>query len=155
MNSTATSETYSFDTFRWELVRDRPLFTRVAQCRQPTDAVRLAYDVIGTRDREHFIAILLNTRNKVITIDTVSIGTLNGSLVHPREVFRLAIVKGAAGIITAHNHPSGDATPSREDLDLVQRLTEAGKVLGIGQLDHVIVTPEPGCWTSFKEKGLL
>jgi DNA repair protein RadC len=155
MSLQTKSRTYSFDTFRWELVRDQPLFARVAQVRQPTDAARLAYDVIGTRDREHFIAILLNTRNRVITIDTVSIGSLNGSLVHPREVYRLAIVKGAAGIITSHNHPSGDPTPSREDLELVRRLTAAGKVIGIAQLDHVIVTPDLGAWTSFKEKGLL
>ena len=146
------TQTYSFDSYRWELVRDRELFSRVAYCREPHDGAKLAHELIGTRDREHFIAILLSARNRVTAVETVGVGSLNGCLVHPREVFRLAIAKSAAAIITAHNHPSGDPSPSREDRALVRRLNEAGKVIGIEQLDHVIVTPEPGVWWSFKER---
>ena len=150
---TTQSEMYSFDSYRWELVRDdRELFSRVAHCRQPQDAADLAHELIGTRDREIFIGILLTTRNRVITIDTVSSGSLNGALVHPREVFRLAIAKSAAAIITAHNHPSGDPTPSREDRALVRRLVEAGRIIGIDHLDHVIVTPSSSLSWSFKER---
>jgi DNA repair protein RadC len=120
MSSNATDPGYRFDTYRWELVRDRELFSRVAVCRLPSDAAALAYELIGS----HFITILLNTRNRVISVDTISSGSLNGCLVHPREVFRLAVVKSAASIITAHNHPSGDPSPSSEDRALVRRLVD-------------------------------
>ncbi len=156
MNTKTTNptSTYGFDTYRWELVRDRELFSRVAVCRLPSDAAALASELIGSLDREHFISILLNTRNRIISVDTVGSGSLNGCLVHPREVFRLAIVKSAATIITAHNHPSGDPSPSSEDRALVRRLVEAGKVLGIDHLDHVIVTPGAGDWWSFREREM-
>ena len=146
------TQNYSFDSCRWELVRDRELFSRVAHCRQPQDAADLAHELIGQRDRELFIAILLTTRNRVIAVDTVGVGSLNGCLVHPREVFRVAIAKSAAAIITAHNHPSGDASPSGEDRALVRRLVEAGRILGIDHLDHVIVTPSSSLSFSFKER---
>ena len=149
---TTRNEMYSFDSYRWELVHDRELFSRVAHCRQPQDAADLAHELIGTRDREHFIAILLSTRNKVVAVDTVGVGSLNGCLVHPREVFRIAIAKSAAAIITSHNHPSGDPSPSREDRALVRRLVEAGRIIGIDHLDHVIVTPSSSLSFSFKER---
>ena len=142
----------SFDSYRWELVRDRELVSRVAHCREPLDGAKLAHELIGTRDREHFIAILLSTRNKVIAVDTVGVGSLNGCLVHPREVFRLAIAKAAAAVITGHNHPSGAPSPSREDRALVRRLVEAGRIIGIDHLDHVIVTPSSSLSFSFKER---
>ena len=82
-------------------------------------------------DREHFKTLLLNTKNQVINIETISIGNLNSSLVHPRELFKSAIKRSAAAIILVHNHPSGDPRPSREDINITKRIIEAGNILGI------------------------
>jgi DNA repair protein RadC len=107
--------------------------------RSPRDACRAAGHIRG-EDKEHFIALYLNARNCVIGKETISIGSLNANIVHPREVFRPAISLAAAAVVVAHNHPSGDVTPSQEDLNLTARLVEAGRVLGIEILDHLIVT---------------
>jgi len=101
--------------------------------------------------KEHFYMIALNSRNHSIT--EVSVGSLNASIVHPREVFEEAIKNKAASVIFAHNHPSGDPEPSEDDLAITKRLVEAGKILGIEVLDHVIVTKTG--FFSFKEKGLI
>lgn len=103
--------------------------------------------------KEHFVVFYLDTRNQEIKRDIVSIGTLNCNLVHPREVFEPAVRNLAASVIVAHNHPSGCLEPSDEDLSLTKRLSQAGKLLGIELLDHVIVAK--GGFMSFKEKGLL
>lgn len=105
------------------------------------------------RDKEHFWTIGLNTRNVVKYIDLTSLGTLNASLVHPREVFRLAIMKGVAHIVIGHNHPSGNTEPSEEDIKLTRRLVEAGKILGIEVLDHVIIADN--AYLGFKATGLF
>jgi len=105
------------------------------------------------RDKEHFWTVGLNTRNVVKYIDLTSLGTLNASLVHPREVFRLAIMKGVANIVIGHNHPSGNTEPSEEDIRLTRRLVEAGRILGIEVLDHIIVTDNNHL--SFKATGLI
>jgi DNA repair protein RadC len=105
------------------------------------------------REKEHFWTIGLNTRNVVKYVDLTSLGTLNASLVHPREVFRLAVMKGIASIILGHNHPSGDSEPSEEDLRLTRRLVEAGRILGIEVLDHIIVTNNHHL--SFKATGII
>jgi len=105
------------------------------------------------RDKEHFWTIGLNTRNVVKYVDLVSLGTLNASLIHPREVFRLAVMEGAANIILGHNHPSGDPEPSQEDIRITKRLVEAGKILGIEVLDHIVVASH--CHFSFKGDGLI
>jgi DNA repair protein RadC len=94
---------------------------------------------IRTKDREHFVAFFLNVRHRVIRRRTIAIGTLTGVDCHPREVFKPAIACAAAAIIVAHNHPSNDPTPSRADLDLTTRLREAGELVGIPLLDHVVV----------------
>ncbi len=103
--------------------------------------------------KEHFVVLYLNARNQLIHKETVSIGTLNASLIHPREVFKSAIDCLAASVILAHNHPSGSAEPSEDDLEVTKRLKEAGKILGIEVLDHVIVTKN--AYFSLKEKSLL
>lgn len=103
--------------------------------------------------KEYFKIILLNTKNQIISVEDVSIGSLNSSIVHPREIFNLPVKKSAAAVILIHNHPSGDPTPSREDLEVTKRLVEAGKILGINVLDHIIVGE--GKYLSFKEKGLM
>jgi len=95
---------------------------------------------LRTAKKEHFVVLYLNARNQLIHKETISIGTLNASLVHPREVFKPAIDHLVASIIVAHNHPSGDAEPSRADEQLTGRLREAGKLIGIEVIDHIIIT---------------
>jgi DNA repair protein RadC len=103
--------------------------------------------------REHFVGFYLDSKMGLIAQKTVAIGTLNSSVVHPREVFSPAVSEGAAAVVLAHNHPSGDSEPSEYDLETTEQLREAGKILGIKLLDHVIVGA--GGYFSFKEEGLL
>ena len=107
----------------------------------------------ANESREHFIAITLDGTSRIIETRVISIGTLNQSLVHPREVFRPAIQDNAAGIIVAHNHPSGTLEPSRADNRVTTRLREAGQILGIDLLDHLIITPTG--FFSYADEGLL
>ena len=102
---------------------------------------------------EEFGVLILDVRNRLKRLEVISRGSLNGSLVHPREVFREAVSLQAAGLILFHNHPSGDPTPSREDLELTRRLKSAGGIMGIEVLDHVILGQ--GRFTSLKERGHL
>jgi DNA repair protein RadC len=104
-------------------------------------------------DKEYFKVVMLNVKNRVISVENISIGSLNSSIVHPREVFKPAIKRSSAAVILVHNHPSGDTTPSREDIEITRRLVEAGKILGIEVLDHIIFGNSD--YLSFKEKGLL
>ncbi len=105
-------------------------------------------------DKETFVALYLNNKNRVIKKEVVSYGSLNANIVHPREVYREALFCSAAHVAVAHNHPSGDPTPSREDLELTEKLQKAGEVIGISLLDHVIVG-ESGQYYSMKERGNL
>ena len=106
------------------------------------------------RMKEHFWIIGLNTRCAIQYIDLASLGTLNASLVHAREVFRLAIFKAASSVILSHNHPSGDPEPSEDDLVLTRRLVAAGNIIGIEVLDHIIIGDHTN-YCSFKEKGII
>jgi len=108
---------------------------------------------IKKKKKENFVVLYLDARNKLIYKETVSIGTLNANLVHPREVFEPAVRNLAAQIVLAHNHPSGDPEPSEEDLEITKRLVEAGKILGIEAIDHIIVAKNG--FISFKKKELL
>jgi len=110
--------------------------------RVSSDVFRLLERKARAWDREHFLMLALDGKNRVLGFEIVSIGTLTASLVHPREVFKAAILANAAAIIVAHNHPSGDPTPSGEDLAITQRLKQAGELLGIALLDHVILGHE-------------
>jgi DNA repair protein RadC len=103
--------------------------------------------------KEHFLVLCLNARRQLVHTETVSIGTLSASLVHPREVFSPAIAHSAAAVVAAHNHPSGDPTPSAEDRDVTRRLARCGELLGIPLADHVVVAE--GGYFSFRERGLL
>jgi DNA repair protein RadC len=116
------------------------------------DVARLMMPEMQALDREHFKILLLNTKNYVIQVQTVSVGSLNASVVHPRECFRPAISAQAAAVVLVHNHPSGDPEPSAEDVNLTRRLISAGDLLGIKVLDHVII----GCnrYVSIMEKGV-
>lgn len=110
--------------------------------RGPGDLRPLLVEEFRGADREHFLALYLDTRHRLTAVETVSIGSLNASLVHPREVFRPAVGMTAAAVIVAHNHPSGCPEPSRDDLDLTARLSGCGRLLGIELLDHLIVGGE-------------
>jgi len=121
--------------------------------RSPRDAADLVMDELRYLKKEHFLCLFLNTKNHVIARETISVGTLNAALVHPREVFRAAMKHNSASIICVHNHPSGDPAPSSEDIILTKRLTDAGQLVGIELLDHVIVGD--GRFVSLKEHGHL
>lgn len=118
----------------------------------PKDCVELFRTHIDDSDREVFVVVALDTKNQPTAIQTVSIGTLNASMVHPREVFKMAILSNAASIIVAHNHPSGDTKPSQEDINVTNRLSDAGNLLGVKLLDHLIIGENS--FTSFREKGI-
>ena len=118
----------------------------------PEDVDGLLRGRIANLDRENFVVVLLNTKNEVIAFPTISVGTLSASLVHPREVFKPAIRASAAGVILAHNHPSGRVEPSREDREVTGRLEEAARIIGIEVLDHVILGDG---YFSMKEHGIL
>lgn len=118
----------------------------------PADGAAMLAD-IKDRRKEHFVALFLNARNQVICREDVSVGSLNASLVHPREVFAPAVGSAAASVILGHNHPSGDVTPSREDIELTRRMVQAGDIMGIEVLDHLIVGRER--FLSMKEANLF
>ena len=119
----------------------------------PRDVYRHFHQRMRSRRQEHFVAILLDGRNRVIRESQISQGTLTASLVHPREVFRPAIRSAAAALVLVHNHPSGDPEPSAEDLSVTHRLVEAGEIVGIRVVDHVVVADRG--FYSFQEHGQL
>ena len=131
--------------------RDSALLTP-DQIRSPADAAMMLRDRFGNADREVLAAVLLNTKNHVLAIHPVYYGTLSSASIRVNEVFKAAIALGAAGIIVAHNHPSGDPTPSPEDVLVTRQIVEAGKLLDVEVLDHVILGFEK--WVSLRERGL-
>jgi len=134
---------------RLESYSDKPK----PRIKSPDDAYRIVAPRLRRLKRETFKALCLNTKNQLIRVETISIGSLDASVVHPREVFRLAIQESAAAVILAHNHPSGDPEPSRQDIELTRRITEAGRLMGIEVLDHIIVG-EDGRYVSLKDHGV-
>lgn len=121
--------------------------------RSPEDGADYVMEEMRVLQQEHFVALYLNTKNEIIHQQTLFIGSLNSSIVHPREVFREAVRRSAASIICAHNHPSGDPTPSQEDIHVTRRLVECGKMIGIDILDHLIIGDMK--FISLKEKGYV
>lgn len=119
----------------------------------PEDAARIIRPLVTGQDREHFYALALNTKNQLLKVIEVSIGSLNASIVHPRELFREAISLSAASVVVAHGHPSGDPTPSGADIQLTRRLVKAGDVLGIEVLDHVVIGGDEHA--SLRDLGLM
>jgi DNA repair protein RadC len=119
--------------------------------RTSTDVARVLRPHFDGIDREKFVVVLLSAKHRAIAVNTVSIGTLTASLVHAREVFRPAVALPTAAVILAHNHPSGDSSPSAEDIELTRRLRQAGELLGIPVLDHVILGD--GRHYSFADSG--
>ncbi len=121
--------------------------------RAPEDAANLLMARLRYEQKEHFMILLLSTKNHVLATPTISIGSLNASIVHPRELFREAIVHCAAAVILVHNHPSGDPSPSQEDILITKKMIDAGKILEIHVLDHVIIGDNK--YVSLKEKGII
>ena len=119
----------------------------------PSDAAVVMMEEMRYYKKEHFKIILLDTKNNITKISQISVGSLNSSIVHPREVFAEAVINSASSVILVHNHPSGEAEPSHEDIVLTNRLDECGKILGIKVLDHIIIGD--GVFYSFKEEGLI
>ncbi|MGI4788569.1 MAG: RadC family protein [Janthinobacterium lividum] len=119
----------------------------------PRDVSNLLMPDLRFQKKEHLMSLLLNTKNQVLAIKTVSVGDLSSSIVHPREVYKDAVIASAAAIIVAHNHPSGDPTPSAEDVAVTKRLVQSGEIMGIDLLDHIVLGD--GTFVSLKERGLI
>lgn len=136
---------------RIQMVKERNEYYDFKAIRSPEDGYKILREFIGDADREMFVVACLNSKNEIANLSVVHMGSLNSSIVHPREVFKTAILSNAASIICAHNHPSGHPEPSREDIEVTKRLAEAGKLLGIELLDHIIVGDER--YYSMKEHG--
>jgi len=140
--------------YRIELVRERTIKVEPRQAvHNSDDVVAILRDELLKADRERLICLMLNTKNVVIGMDVVSVGTLTQSCAHPRELYKAAILTNAAAIILVHNHPSGDPAPSLDDAQLTERISKAGEILGIKLLDHVIIG-ELGSY-SFANAGRL
>ncbi len=144
---------YQIPTYRVSLIRDGEMQVEESEATTAELAARTAQAYIGDTDREHCIVILLNNRHRIIGINTVSIGSVSASLVHPREVFKPAILTSASGVIVAHNHPSGDPEPSSNDVELTKRLNKSGKLIGIESIDHLIVSTNG--FESMKRRGVI
>lgn len=119
----------------------------------PIDIINLLMEEMRYLKKEHFKVAILDTKNQIITIENISVGNLNSSIVHPREVFNAAIRRSANSIILIHNHPSGDPTPSREDINITNRIIDAGNIIGIKVLDHIIIGDNK--YISFKERNII
>ncbi|HEY8910779.1 MAG TPA: DNA repair protein RadC [Desulfosporosinus sp.] len=137
-----------------KMVRESSILYQNRTINSPGDAANLLEPFLANEDREKFVVVCLDTKQQPNAIHTVSLGSLNSSLVHPREVFKVAILGNSNAVILSHNHPSGDPTPSKEDIDVTNRLQEAGKILGIEVLDHVIIGSNSR-FISLKERGLM
>ena len=145
----------TYSLYRVALVREASVQALSPGIRSSQDAVAILRSHLAGVDREHFMILLLDRKNKLIGINTVSIGSLTASVVAPREVFKPAILANAAAIICGHNHPSGDSQPSPEDRALTARLVQGGKILGMQVLDHIIIGDGTAAYYSFADNGQL
>lgn len=145
---------YGLEVVNVRLIKEKFLYSD-SPVGNPRDAERIVADEMATLDREVFCVMNLNTKGKVINLSVVSVGVLDSSMVHPREVFKSVILSNAAGVILIHNHPSGVPEPSPEDFDVTKRLMEAGDVLGIKVVDHLIVAGGTGAYYSLAREGDL
>ena len=143
---------YGLDVVNVRLVKERSLYSETP-IGNPKDAEKAVAAEMADLDREVFCVMNLNTKGKVINLSVVSVGVLDSSLVHPREVFKSVILSNAAAVILVHNHPSGVTEPSHEDYEVTKRLMEAGEVLGIKVVDHLIVGGGNGEYRSLASEG--
>ena len=137
-----------------KLVREGSILYQTRRISSPKDAVGIGQQFLEDADREQVIVCCLDTKNQPLSISVVSMGILNSSLIHPREIFKTAILTNAASLILYHNHPSGETEPSTEDINITKRIKEAGVLMGIELIDHIIIGSE-GRYLSLKEEGLL
>lgn len=151
-NEGASLQDLMMPVYRVQLVRESGRERLMLE--GPEDVASILSHYLEDEDREHFVTLMLDSKNRVIGVHTASIGTLTAALVSPREVFKAAILCNALSIVLGHNHPSGDVDPSPEDIQVTERLVRAGAMLDIEVLDHVIVGEE-GSYTSFKRSGIM
>ncbi|WP_148705295.1 RadC family protein [Methanosarcina siciliae] len=139
----------------FELARRLEIFVEEPKRKicSPRDVYSLMYPRMREQKKEKFITLYLDTKNQILKEEVVSIGSLNASIVHPREVFKSALLESSASVIMVHNHPSGDPSPSREDIMVTEKLVEGGKLLGIDILDHIIIGD--GRYVSLKDEGFV
>ena len=143
------------DIVNIKMCREGSVLYRPRKISKPKDVVELIRYFLNERDREVFLVIALDTKNQPSAVNICSVGTVNSAIVHPREVFKMAILANATNIIIAHNHPSGIATPSSNDIKITKRLRDAGSILGIDILDHVIIGSDFNDeYYSFKENNI-
>ena len=137
-----------------KIVKEDSTLYKTAVIKSPVEVYQAAKQLLALHEEpeEHFCIFCLNNKNKIVGVHTISIGSLNASIVHPREVFKAAMLNNASGIICLHNHPSGDPEPSREDIEITRRLVEAGEIMGIKVLDHIIIGEQ---YLSMKEECLM
>ncbi|ANS76123.1 DNA repair protein RadC [Paenibacillus yonginensis] len=136
-----------------KLVKESILPYNEGSIRSPEDGYKLMKYFLADLDREAFLVVNLDTKNSPVSINVCHIGTLNATIVHPREVMKAAILSNASSIIVGHNHPSGNSSPSQEDISTTERLAEAGKIIGIELLDHIIVGNDN--FVSLKTRGYI
>ena len=146
---------YRLKTFRVQFVAEPVEFPTGSPCRSSEDVQRVARAIFARldADKEHFLLLAINNKNRINGFKVISTGSLTASLVHPREVWRAALHLCAAAVVFVHNHPSGDPAPSPEDTEITRRLKETGDMLGIRELDHVVLGQER--FFSFSDRGLL
>lgn len=142
------------DIVSLKLVKESTVLYETRRISTPYDAYKLIQDFLVDSDREKFVVACLDVKNQPVSIQVVSIGSVNQSIVHPREVFKVAILSNASKIICFHNHPSGNITCSKEDKNITNRLKECGEILGIELVDHIIVG-DNDTYFSFKENGKM
>lgn len=145
------TKTFKIPSYRIKLVKEATENYNTCVIRSPGDAAEILMKHYEEADREIFTILMLNIKHKVIGIHDVSVGSLTASVVHPREVFKAACLANAAALIIAHNHPSGDPQPSKEDLNITRTLIEAGKLMDIPIIDHIIIGD--GNFISFTQEG--
>jgi DNA repair protein RadC len=155
MSPSPTPHRYRIPLHTVSLVRERMITSEDRTVTTSAVAAAVIRAIIGHTDREQFIVLCLDTKNRIISASIVSIGSLSLSIVHPRECFKTAILQNAAAVIFGHNHPSGDPEPSPEDGQLTRRLVQAGEIIGIRVLDHVIVGDGTDRSYSFADAGHL
>lgn len=136
-----------------KLVRESSILYKERRILSPEAAYKLLKEFLVDSDRERFVVVCLDTKNQPTAINICHVGSLNASIVHPREVMKAAILSNSASIIVGHNHPSQDPTPSREDIEVTKRLVEVGRIIGIEVIDHLVVCEEK--YVSLKEKGYI
>jgi len=145
----------AIDIITIQMVKERRFLYGGNRITAPGQAAEAFINLLGNPDREFFVALLVDGKNRISALHVVSEGSLNQSIVHPRETFKAALLANSAAVILAHNHPTADLTPSSEDLAITRRLREAGELLGVKVLDHIIVDTNTGDFRSFVESGLM